>query len=373
MRIRFNPEMPRYVQVRQWVERQIALGYWRSGDVLPPERELANQLGVSPLTISRALQALAREGVLMRKRRVGTVVASELPPTLLQRTFTLMVLGIRAGTRQTTDFYYGAVQRSILSKLSDHAIRTLWLDYQIDQIERELLSSEFVGVLAIAPAAEHIALLEDLYQRGVPVVIVGASSDEWETPTVDTDNYGAARQGVEHLLGLGHRRFIGLFGALETFNSRDRWRGFRDALQEAGIPESHIWTFTTPYADEVDEANREAIRTVLRLPNGPTAIFAGGYYLALSALQAVYQAGLRVPEDVSLIGFDDPPSAALSNPPLTTFRQPLEQLGACAVQKLLELAKGKRPEQVHEYLPIELVIRQTTGQVAGEKASARAR
>ena len=370
MAIRFNAETPRYVQVRQWVERQIITGCWKPGDVLPPERALAEQLGVSPLTVSRALQGLAKDGILTRKRRVGTVVAQNLPPTLFQRSFTVMALGLGGGTRQPVDFYFSSIQRSVLNALAPLGLRILWLDYQINQIERELLSSEFVGVLAVAPAAEHIALLEDLYRRGVPVVIVGASVEEWETPTVDTDNYGAARQGAEYLLSLGHRRFIGLFGALETFNSRDRWRGFRDALQEAGIPESHIWTFTTPYADEVDEANREAIRTVLRLPDGPTAIFAGGYYLALSALQTVHQAGLRVPEEVSLIGFDDPPSAALSSPPLTTFRQPLEQLGARAVQKLLNLAKGIRPEPLHEYLPIELIVRQSTAAPAAERRTA---
>jgi LacI family transcriptional regulator len=74
----------------------------------------------------------------------------------------------------------------------------------------------------------------------------------------------------------------------------------------------------------------------------------------------VYQAGLRVPDDVSVLGFDDPPSAALASPPLTTFRQPLEQLGARAVQRLLECAKGAQPDPLHEYLPIELVARGST-------------
>lgn len=360
MGIRFSAEAPRYVQVRHWVERQILMGQLKPGDVLPPERELARQLGVSPLTVSRALQGLAQEGVLIRKRRVGTIVAENLPPMLLQRAFTVMALGTGAGTRQPVDFYFSSLQRSILNALAPLGLRTLWLGYQIDQIERNLLSSEFVGVLAIAPAVEHVPLLQDLYRRDIPVVVVGASDESWQIPSVDTDNYRAAREGAEYLLGLGHRRFIGLFGALETFNSRDRWRGFRDALLEAGIPEAHLWTFATPYADEIDEANREAIRTVLRLPDGPTAIFAGGYYLALAVLQVIRQMGLRVPDDVSLIGFDDPPSAALATPPLTTFRQPLEQLGACAVQRLLELARGQRPEPLHEFLPIELVVRAST-------------
>ena len=126
------------------------------------------------------------------------------------------------------------------------------------------------------------------------------------------------------------------------------------------MPDAHIWTFTTPYADEVDEAVREGIRTALRLPNGPTVIFAGGYYLALSAMQTAHQAGLRIPDDVSVLGFDDPPSAALASPPLTTFRQPLDQLGARAVQKLLECAKGVRPDPLHEYLSMELIVREST-------------
>ncbi|MCX7992358.1 MAG: GntR family transcriptional regulator [Fimbriimonadales bacterium] len=370
MAIRFNAETPRYVQVRQWVERQIVTGFWKPGDVLPPERTLAEQLGVSPLTVSRALQGLTQEGILIRKRRVGTIVAENLPPTLFQQSFTVMALGLGTGTRQPVDFYFSSIQRSILNTLAPLGLRTLWLDYQIDQIERELLSSEFMGILAIAPAAEHITLLEDLYRRGIPVVIVGASAEEWETPTVDTDNYGAARLAAKHLLELGHQRFVGLFGALETFNSRDRWRGFRDALHEAGVPESHLWTFATPYADEVGEANREAIRTVLRLPNRPTAIFAGGYYLALSVLQTLRQSGLSVPDDVSLIGFDDPPSAALLEPSLTTFRQPLEQLGTHAVQKLLDMAKGRRPEPLHEYLPVELIVRQSTAAPLAKRQAA---
>lgn len=361
MRIRFNQELPRHVQVRQWVERQIAVGYWRSGDVLPPERVLANELGVSALTVSRALQALAREGVLVRKRRVGTVVAEHVPSSVLQRALTLMVLGARVEAHQASDFYYGVLQRSILGTLAEQGIRTLWLEYQFDQVERALHSGEIIGILAITPIAEHIPLLNRLYERGVPLVVVGASAQDWVLPSVDTDNYRSAFEGVNHLLELGHRRFLGLFGALETFNSRDRWRGFRDALRAAGIPSESIWTFTLPYAAQIDDAFREGLATVLRLPERPTAIFAGGFYLALSAMQTLHQLGIRVPDDVSVLGYDDPPSASLAMPPLTTFRQPLELLGTCAVQRLLELIKGRPPDPLHTYLPLELVIRGSTG------------
>lgn len=361
MQIRFNEEMPRYVQVKRWVEKQIATGYWCEGDVLPPERELAQRLGVSPLTVSRALQSLAREGVLTRKRRVGTVVTENIRKILLQRTLTFIVLGMSAGTRLASDFYYGALQRGILSMLSDHSIRTLWLDYQFDQVERELYTGEVIGILAVTPTAEHIPLLNNLYARGVPILVVGASAEDWVLPSVDTDNYRSAYDGVRYLLDLGHKRFVGLFGALETFNSRDRWRGFRDALREGGIPAESIWTFTLPYAGEIQDAFREGLTTVLRLPNHPTAIFAGGFSLALSALQTIHQVGLRVPKEISVLGFDNPPSATLTVPPLTTFCQPLEELGARAVQKLLDMVRGQKPEPLHEYLPLELVVRESTG------------
>ncbi len=363
--LKLNEELPRYVQVKQWVERQIACGRWSPGDVLPPERDLAAQLKVSPLTVSRALQWLAREGVLIRKRRVGTIVARELPAHLLQAATTLLVLGIGAATRQTADFYFGALHRSIHTELAASGIRTIWHDYQFDLVERELRSSELVGILAIAPTAEHIAWLEQLYARGVPVVVVGASADNWALPFVDTDNYAAAREGVSYLLKHGHRRFVGLFAALETFNSRDRWRGFRDALQEAGIPKEHIWTFITPYADDFDDAVREGLSTLIRLPNGPTAVFAGGYYLALAALQTAHGSGVAVPQQLSVLGFDDPPSAAFTVPPLTTFRQPLEEMGICAVRKMLQLIRGQPPEPFQERLPLELVVRESVAMVNG--------
>lgn len=367
MLIKLHDELPRYVQVKQWVERQIACGRWRPGDVLPPERDLAAQLQVSPLTVSRALQSLAREGVLTRKRRVGTVVVQELPPHLLQAAITLLVLGMGGTTRQTADFYFGALHRSIHTELAAQGIRTLWLDYRFDIVERELRSAEMVGILAIAPTAEHIPLLEQLYARGVPVVIVGASADGWQLPFVDTDNYTAAREGVRYLLQQGHRRFVGLFAALETFNSRDRWRGFRDALQEAGIPKEHIWTFITPYADEFDDAVREGLSTLIRLPEGPTAVFAGGYYLALAALQIAHGVGCAVPRQLSVLGFDDPPSAAFTVPSLTTFRQPLEEMGARAVQKMLQLIRGRSPEPFQERLPLELVERESVADAPSQQ------
>jgi DNA-binding LacI/PurR family transcriptional regulator len=359
MVFKLHDELPRYVQVKQWVERQIACGRWRPGDVLPPERDLAAQLQVSPLTVSRALQWLAREGVLTRKRRVGTVVARELPPHLQQAAITLLVLCAGSTTRQPADFYFGALHRSIHTELAAQSIRTLWIDYRFDLVERELRSGEMVGILAIAPAAEHIPLLEQLYARGVPVVVVGASAQEWQLPFVDTDNYHAAREGVRYLLEHRHRRFVGLFAALETFNSRDRWRGFRDALQEAGIPNEQIWTFITPYADEFDDAVRDGLSTLLRLPEGPTAVFAGGYYLALAAIQTAHGIGCAVPHHLSVLGFDDPPSAAFIVPPLTTFRQPLEEMGTRAVHKMLQLIRGRSPEPFQEWLPMELVIRES--------------
>jgi LacI family transcriptional regulator len=88
-------------------------------------------------------------------------------------------------------------------------------------------------------------------------------------------------------------------------------------------------------------------------------VFAGGYYLALAALQTAYGVGCAVPQRLSVLGFDDPPSAALTVPPLTTFRQPLDEMGARAVQKMLQLIRGQSPEPLQERLPLELVVRES--------------
>lgn len=364
--IDYEEAIPRYVQVKQWLEKQIGSGRWQPGDTLPSEKELANQLKVSPLTVSRALQWLAREGVVVRKRRYGTIIAAQLPVHLTERENELLILVHGGGARYELDFYVGGLHRGIQSRVNHSTTTLRWLDYHTGDIQKQLKHVHSTGILAITPDVIQAEWLEKLYRDGTPVVVLGAGSDKWQLPFVDSDNYNGARQAVDWLIKAGHRRFIGLFGYPAMLNTQDRWRGFRDALKEAGIVDRDIWTFTVTGMDHFEEPVRDAVGSLLRLPNPPTAILAGGYYLALAALQIAYDNNTRVPEQLSVIGCDDPPSASLSVPALTTLRQPLEQMGAQAADILMKLIQERPEKPPHIRFPLELILRSSTFDISNQ-------
>src|SRR5579871_2677172 len=145
-----------------------------------------------------------------------------------------------------------------------------------------------------------------------------------QVPFVDSDNVGGSRAAIEHLLDLGHRRIACVFTLLSSSNSLDRLRACETVLAERHLSLPHHYIIATEDAFPSTEARNDQVRCLLSLPDRPTAFFCAGYYSALETLQVVREMGLRVPEDVSMVAFDDPVSARHITPPLTTVRQPLE-------------------------------------------------
>jgi DNA-binding LacI/PurR family transcriptional regulator len=174
---------------------------------------------------------------------------------------------------------------------------------------------------------------------------------------------------VEHLLDLGHTRIAAVFTLLQTSNSLDRFHAYEATLGERGISVPPGYTIATEGAFEsVDERNEKVLR-LLTEERRPTAFFCAGFYSALETIQTARKAGLRVPEDVSVIAFDDPLSAAHITPPLTTIQQPLEVMGRLAMEKLLcWLRTRKQPERV-EIVPTRLIVRGSTAPPSERSAS----
>ncbi|MFB9468043.1 LacI family DNA-binding transcriptional regulator [Nonomuraea salmonea] len=190
---------------------------------------------------------------------------------------------------------------------------------------------------------------------GTPVVAVDPHSGRETVPTVDADNLQGGRLATEHLIALGHRR-IGFLGRpprdLESGPLREE--GYRSALAEAGLPPDPALIRVAGY-DETDARN--TVRELLTLPDPPTAIFAANDVSAISTIEVATSMGLRVPDDLSVIGFDNVPESMMSDPPLTTVEQPIQQMGLIAVEMLLDLLAGRDPAQRHVRLPTRLVPR----------------
>ena len=188
---------------------------------------------------------------------------------------------------------------------------------------------------------------------GMQVVVVDSDAGD-RYPVVDTDQADGARQGVRHLLDLGHHTVWHLAGPAESFASERRAQAWRAVLEEAGRP--------VPPVERGDWSALSGYRAGLRLADQPdcTAVFAANDQMALGVLRALHERGRRVPEDVSVVGFDDLPDAASYLPPLTTVRQDFAEVGRRCVQGLLEQIRDVRAEPGTVLVPTTLILRSST-------------
>ncbi|WP_440696073.1 LacI family DNA-binding transcriptional regulator [Clavibacter nebraskensis] len=207
------------------------------------------------------------------------------------------------------------------------------------------------GAIMVTPTVVHA-------QTEIPVVSIDPHTGPADLPSVESDSLGGALQATRHLLELGHRRIGFLAGRPDLRSASLREAGYRRALQDAGIAFDPALVrsgfFLTALA-------REPARALLSMPDRPTAIFAANDLSGIAILQVAAELGIRVPEDLSVIGFDDIPEASQMTPPLTTIRQPMQRLGTTAVDLLMSLMGGTEPEAMRVQLPTRLVRRATTG------------
>jgi LacI family transcriptional regulator len=208
------------------------------------------------------------------------------------------------------------------------------------------------GLLLVLPYKIE-AYGELLNQRRFPHVLIDYEGVTMG-PAISADNRQGAYAGATYLLDLGHRRVGFITGDLTLGSGRSRLLGYRQALSDRGIAEDPVLVVEGDYQQPAGYAGARAL---LRLPEPPTAIFASNDVMAFGAMEAIREAGLRIPGDISVLGFDDIPQAAGVSPTLTTIRQPLEQMGHRAVQMLMAYIED--PARPYEYceLPTELVIR----------------
>jgi LacI family transcriptional regulator len=191
----------------------------------------------------------------------------------------------------------------------------------------------------------------------IPVVAIDPHTGQSGPATIDSDNLGGARVACRHLIDLGHRRIAHIRGRNDLASAQLREAGYRESLEDAGIPFDPTLVCDGAYQAAL---TAEAARELLTRPDRPTAVFAANDVSALGVLAVARELGLRVPEDLSIVGFDDIPEAASSSPPLTTVAQPLHELGERALHMLLEfLDDHEVGSDVH--LPAELVVRASTG------------
>lgn len=209
------------------------------------------------------------------------------------------------------------------------------------------------GLILIVPH-NAINYIEAMPSQDFPYVLVDQANSVVSSTTVDATNWQGAYDATNYLLDLGHPRVAFICGHPELSSAAERLDGYRAALQHRHIAVDE--SLIVPGDYEAKGGNRAA-RMLLDLPHPPTAIFAANDLSAIGAMEVIYERGLHVPEDISLVGFDDIPQASLVYPKLTTVRQPLIQIGKLAVRLLLEKIEDPAREARRVTLATELVIR----------------
>ena len=207
------------------------------------------------------------------------------------------------------------------------------------------------GAVLVTPAVSLEAV------PGTPVVAVDPHTGPSHLPTVDSDNLRGAQLATEHLLELGHRRIAFLAGRPDLQSAELRKTGYLRALEAAGVPADESLIRTGGYDPEISAASAHELLTS---PDRPSAVFAANDISAIATVGAARELGLSVPDDLSVVGFDNVPESALCSPPLTTVDQSIQEMGYQAITMLIALINGDEVERTHVTLDTGLVVRRST-------------
>ncbi len=213
-----------------------------------------------------------------------------------------------------------------------------------------LLNGDLIdGLIVVAPAKTSS-------YEGLPVVVIDPNVGDINCPSIISTNYEAARQATDYLIGLGHRRIAHITGRLELVSSQERLRGYRDSLESAGIPVDETLILTGDYTIEI---GFKCARELLTLPHPPTAIFGANDMTAFGIYQAARELGLKIPQDLSVVGFDNIEEARFAEPPLTTVDQAVIHMGNLATEILFKLLEGEEVHAQTHPIPTKFVIRES--------------
>ena len=321
--------------------------------------QIAEQAGVSVPTVSKVINGRTDVAPETRRRVEAAIrdVGYQRPPSTASRSPLLEVIFHELESEWALEIVRGvervAGQHDMAVVLSEMQGRRTpgrgWIE--------GVLARRPAGVIAVFSDLSD-TLREQLRSRGIPLVVVDPTGEPLhDTPSVGATNWNGGLTATRHLLGLGHRR-IGVIGGPDwILCSRARLDGYRAAMDEAGVPvDPRLVSHGQFHVREGIEKGR----ALLRRPDRPTAIFAGNDLQALGVYQAARELRLHIPEDLSVVGFDDLPVARWVGPPLTTIRQPLVDMAVAAAELVLRMADGESPAQPRVELATELVIREST-------------
>ena len=316
----------------------------------PRIKDIAERLGVSQASVSRALND--KPGVADNLRQRVLEVAAELnfTPNLVARslvgtpsgTLTVALVVHQQAFPVSSDPFYFVILRGVeraLAQAGYHVVLTTIGDDAIQADHLRVVRERRVDGAVLAGPDIPSALVLSMVQRGLPIVLVDNALERTPLDCVLCDNLEGARSAVQHLLSHGYRRVAFAGGPLSWLSTRERREGYIDAMRERGLEDKCL----AVHEDATTVLTGIAAgRTLLGMEERSEAVFAVNDAMALGVIRAAREVGLRVPEDLAVVGFDDISMAESAHPPLTTVRIAKEMMGEIAARRLLDLVGGAR-------------------------------
>ena len=374
IRLDHNSYISLHVQLHNQLRRSIVSGRWADGERIPTETQLARHLDISRTTVRIALQRLEVEGMIRRAAGRGTFVAWQAQDQTQNHSIGYI-------THSFHNEIHSTMLSSAQTELRSAGYQVIFSNANTlaeEAVILQQLLEENVAALIIwasaRPLPDTVSALREFQQRAIPIVFVDRVINGFQADYVASDNFGGAYDLTSHLIALGHERIVQLMPNIEGLRPVDeRHSGYVAAVSDRGLRAYAPWKLDPPERPEfhetdiyslVGEKSQQIIDQVVRFMNAvehrPTAIACINDILAIITISALREIGIKVPDDVSVVGFDDISLASHIGVPLTTASQDAYELGKSASKILLERLGGDQSPPRCYSVPTRLRIRAST-------------
>ena len=352
MRVKANPK---YRQLKEILKEQINKGKLKPGDRIPPEEKIAERYGVSLGTVRQAMAELVNEGLIYKEQGKGTFIAEKKK----KKTFSIGLLLTDIGNP-----FFSQLARSIQEKA--HLLEYSVIYYNTDdQLSREAESIDMLikmradGLILVPVLKDgEEKLIQKLRENDIPFVYLDRYLNKPVSDYIIIDNLSGVRQAMEYLISLGHQRIGCISAQPYTWTAEQRVKAYKKIVREKVLATDASLVQISDLPD--DKGGYDATNKLLSIKNRPTAIFATNDIIGIGAYKAARDKGIKIPQGLSLIGFDDIEASSHLEIPLTTVFQPIDKMGQMAVKVLAERSEKEDSENLQKIvLEPKLVIRES--------------
>ncbi|MDP5274071.1 LacI family DNA-binding transcriptional regulator [Chengkuizengella axinellae] len=328
----------------------------------PTIYDIAREAGVSIATVSKVINNTGRIGDKTKQKVMKVMKELDYQPSIVasaltgKRTHTIGLL-----IPDIANPFFAEIARSVedMGNELGFSVMMCSTDNNIDKESKyiSLLEQKRVDGIIIATGTRNTDVLQNLLKKKLPIALIARDLPSLPVDTVLVDDYMGGYEATSHLISLGHQKISIIAEDLKVMSSKERIRGYRQALEDHGMEydeeQIHVSDFTI-------EGGREVAATILAENNPATAIFACNDLLAMGVIQAAREIGVEIPSDLSIIGFDNTILASLCDPPLTTIAQPIQDMGKQVVELLVKEIKQEKQSKQRVVLMPSLEVRNTT-------------